>query len=391
MEDEKVMELVSLHIPTRVVFGENTIDGLGDLVREIGAQHALIVTDAGVAAVGHVDRAARSLARAGIHVEVFDAVQPNPTTSVVDACVEVARGFGIDLLIGLGGGSSIDTARACNFLLTNGGRMQAYHGIGKATKPMLPFVAIPTTTGTGSEMQSFASIADGQTRQKMACGDKKAASTIALLDPTLSMTQPRHVIACSGLDCMAHAIESAVTRSRTPFSSHYSREAWRLASDHLVRVLDDPSDLEAQGQMLLASAFAGIAIEHSMLGAAHAAANPLTAQLDVVHGIAVGIMLPHIIRFNSFDDSARSEYAILARLADPQHIAVPDNTAAEALVAMIESALRYADLPSSLIACGVKSEAINTLAEHAANQWTSRFNPRPVQAGDFRDLYRAAL
>lgn len=379
-----------VNMPTRLVFGVDAIDELGDLARELGGQRVLVVTDAGVAAAGHLARATAALTRAGLVAEVFDAVRPNPTTADVEACRAAARAAGADLLVGLGGGSSIDTARGCNFLLTNGGRMEDYRGRNTASQPMLPLIAVPTTTGTGSEMQSFAIIADERTHEKMACGDPKAAAAVAVLDPTLATTQPRFVLACTGMDCVAHAVESAVTRARTPESVTFAQQAWTTASASFPRVLADPTDLEALGAMLRASAFAGIAIERSMLGAAHALANPLTAVYDVVHGHAVGMMLAHVVRFNAEDEETRHEYADLGRLADPDLDDASDETAVEAFVDRIVGLLDRAELPSTLAACGVPGAAVDTLAEAASRQWTAQFNPRSVSVEDLAALYRAA-
>ena len=201
----------------------------------------LLVTDPGIVAAGHVQRAEESLAAAGVHVARFDRVVENPTTEVVDACVAVARQEQIDFLVGLGGGSSMDTAKGCNFLLTNGGRMEDYWGVGKATRPMLPLIAIPTTAGTGSECQSFALITHPQTHVKMACGDPKAAARVAILDPELTLTQPPAVAAATGMDALSHAIETAVTRRRNPISQMLSREAFRLCARGLRRVFEQPS------------------------------------------------------------------------------------------------------------------------------------------------------
>src|SRR5690606_28626811 len=160
-----------------------------------------------------------------------------------------------DLLIGLGGGSSMDTAKGCNFILTNGGEMKDYWGVGKATKPMLPLIAIPTTSGTGSECQSAALIADEATHQKMACLDPKAAARVAILDPVLTLSQPPRVTAVTGVDALAHAIESAVTKKRNRISSIYSREAFRLCFEALPKVLADPGDLQARARMQVGAAF----------------------------------------------------------------------------------------------------------------------------------------
>ncbi len=373
---------------TRLVYGVDTIDRLGELAASLSSGTVLIVTDAGIVKCGHVERAIRSLRRAGLEVVVFDSVHENPTTRDVDACVEAAREAKIDLLIGLGGGSSMDTAKGCNFLLTNGGRMQDYWGTGRATKEMLPLIAVPTTAGTGSECQSFALISDEDTHQKMACGDPKAAARVAILDPTLTLSQPRGVTACTGIDAIAHAVETAVSRKRTEFSLIYSHEAFRLTMKSLPIVLGNPADLAARAEMQLGAAFAGIAIENSMLGAAHSAANPLTAHFGVAHGQAVGMMLPHVVRFNSADAATTVAYA---RLAEAAGLNVDASNAAEQLALRLEALLELAEMPRSLGAFAVDSGSLPQLAEEAAGQWTAQFNPRAVTATDFADMYKRAL
>jgi alcohol dehydrogenase len=376
---------------TRLVFGPGMLQRLGELAREAGMRRPLVVTDAGIVAAGHVERACRSLAAAGLEPVVDDRVHENPTTRDVEECVAIAREAGIDGFIGLGGGSSIDTAKGCNFLLTNGGRMQDYQGYGKAARPMLPLIAVPTTAGTGSECQSYALIADAGTHQKMACGDPKAAARVALLDPELTLTQPPHVTACTGIDALAHAVETTVTRAGNELSRLYSREAFRLLLNHLERVLEQPADLEARARMQLGAAYAGIAIEQSMLGAAHSAANPLTAHFDIVHGQAVGMMLPPVVRFNAADPAAAARYHDLAAAAGLLNGAAPPAHAAELLAAHLESLLRALPLPSPLPTPAALAPLLPTLSAEAAAQWTARFNPRELSAPDFARLYRQAF
>jgi len=290
---------------TRLVFGVDRIEQLGELAREIGAKKVLLVTDPGIVAAGHADHVRRNLEQAGLQITLFDQALENPSTKCVDNCLAVAKKAGPDTIIGLGGGSAMDTAKGCNFLLTNGGRMQDYRGVGKASKPMLPLIAIPTTAGTGSECQSAALIVDDRTHQKMACLDPKAAARIAILDPRQTLSQPPRVTACAGMDAIAHALETAVANTRNALSIMYSSEAFKLCVRAFAEVVTHPKDLEARGQMLLGAALAGMAIENSMLGAAHAAANPLTAHFGIVHGQAVGLMLPHVIRFNAHQSQSR--------------------------------------------------------------------------------------
>src|SRR5258708_6753809 len=222
---------------TRLVFGINSVERAGELTREIGIEKLLLVTDPGIVAAGHSGRVRGILEASGMKVTMFDRARENPTTRCVEECAALARASGIEAIIGLGGGSSMDTAKGCNFLLTNGGRMQDYWGVGKAKRPMLPFIAVPTTAGTGSECQSAALIVDEQTHQKMACLDSKATARIAILDPALTLSQPQRVTALTGIDALAHALETAVTTKRNSLSAIFSAESFKLCSNGLAEVL----------------------------------------------------------------------------------------------------------------------------------------------------------
>jgi alcohol dehydrogenase len=364
---------------TRIVFGLDASARAGELAIVTGMKKVLVVTDRGVVGAGHAQSVLQALAQAGVGAVLFDKVRENPTTADVDACLAAAKSAGIDGFVGLGGGSSLDTAKGCNFLLTNGGRMQDYWGVGKAARPMLPLIAIPTTAGTGSECQSFALIADTETHQKMACGDAKAAARVAILDPALTLSQPPRVAACTGLDALSHALETAVSKKRNALSLAYSREAWRLCGTSLPLVFQGGGDVSARSGMLLGAALGGLAIENSMLGAAHAAANPLTAHFQIVHGQAVGLMLPAVIRFNAGDGETARLYEELG------------GTKADQLAARVEWLLNLAGMPRSLADCSVKPSSIPLLAAEAAKQWTASFNPRPVGEKDFIQLFEAAF
>jgi oxygen-independent coproporphyrinogen-3 oxidase len=376
---------------TRLVFGAGALDRLGELARGLGGGRVLVVTDRGIVAAGHLDRARRSLEAAGLEVAVFDRTRENPTERDVEECAAFAREAKVDALVGLGGGSSMDTAKGTNVLLANARRMRDYWGYGKVRKPLLPLVAVPTTAGTGSEFQSYALIAHPETHQKMACGDPKIAPAVALLDPTLTLSQPRPVTANTGIDAVTHAVETAVTTKRNERSWRCSREAFRLLVENLPRVLEFPDDVEARARMQLGAAYAGMAIEASMLGAAHSLANPLTARFGVVHGQAVGMMLPHVVRFNAADAASREVYRDLMAAAGLAEERTDPAAAADALASRLERLLAAAGLPARLEACGVKPEDVPALAVEAAGQWTAKFNPRPVAAPDLESLYRAAL
>lgn len=393
------MQEFDYQLRPRILFGSGFIAKLGNLARDLGCLRALVVSDPGVVEAGLFSLGARSLEEVGIQVQGFHDLSENPTNLHVERGVQAAREFQPDLLVGLGGGSSMDCAKGINFLYSCGGKIQDYWGVGKATGAMLPMIAIPTTAGTGSETQSFALISDAETHVKMACGDPRAACKIAILDPTLTLTQPAMVTALTGIDALTHALETFVCVKRTPISECYSREAWQLLSQGFPQVLESPGDLEARGRMQLGACFAGMAIEASMLGAAHALANPLTAVLGVPHGQAVGLMIPHVIRFNSL--AVEDRYLELVKLMPESVSPVPNANASTAIGAVFTEWMQRARLATTLVTLpqwpvdtlGDPEKTLGLLRElasSASKQWTATFNPRHTSESDMLSMYQAA-
>lgn len=371
---------------TRVIFGAGTIGQLGKLAVELGFRRTLLVADHGLVASGHVDEAVTPLQEAGIEVVRYHDFEVNPDTRMVESGTAFAATQRIDSIIGLGGGSSLDCAKGINFLLTNGGHMAEYRGYGKATKPMLPMIAIPTTAGTGSEAQSYALISDAETHVKMACGDPKVAFRVALLDPGLTLSQPRNITAISGFDAIAHAVETYVTTKRTPVSEVFSREAWVLLEGNYERVLTEPDNLEARGAMQLGAFYAGLAIENSMLGATHACANPLTARYGTAHGAAIAILLPTVVRWN--ERAAADRYATLLKFSGTAWN--EDLSPTEALARRLEALSAAGGLNTDLRGIGITRNDLSELAAEAAEQWTGTFNPRPFNKEGAMEVYSCA-
>jgi alcohol dehydrogenase len=374
-----------LQLRTRLVFGAGGLARLGELAADQRFSRTLLVADPGMVACGYVERASRHLRDAGLAVIPFHDFGENPDGAAVARGADAARAARIDSLVGLGGGSSLDCAKGINFVLAGGGTMADYRGWARARGTMLPMIGVPTTAGTGSEAQSYALIADTDTHAKMACGDPGAAFRVALLDPELTFTLPAAVAAVTGYDALAHAVESHVCTTRNAMSQAFSREAWRLLEGHYERVLQAPDDLEARGAMLLGSYLAGLAIEASMLGAAHACANPLTARHGTTHGVAVGLMLPHVVRWNG--EAVGGGYADL--LTTSGRTTQPER-AAEVLAARLEALAIAGGLPRTLRAAGVAEEDLPALAADAREQWTGRHNPRAFDARGALALYEAA-
>src|ERR1700752_658286 len=357
---------------TRVVYGAGVIERLGELARDLNFKRTLLVADHGMVASGHVDEAVGPLQRAGVEIIRFHDFDVNPDTRMIENGAAFVSPLNIDSIIGLGGGSSMDCAKGINFLLTNGGHMAQYRGYGKATKPMLPMIAIPTTAGTGSEAQSYALISDAETREKMACGDPKVAFRVAVLDPALTISQPRSITAPSGFDAIAHAVETYVTTKRNPLSELFSREAWRLLEPNYERVLSEPENISARGAMQLGEFYAGVTIENSMLGATHACANPLTARYGTAHGAAIAMLLPTVVRWNS---KAGIDYMMPG----------------EELARRLEELAAAGGLSTNLRSAGISESELPELAADAAEQWTGTFNPRPLDVDGAIEIYQCAF
>jgi alcohol dehydrogenase len=370
---------------TRVVFGEGLFERLGQTARDLAFRRTLLVADRGLVAAGHVASAMRLLTNAGIEVSGFHDFTANPDTATVRAGAAFAAPLGVDSIVALGGGSSINCAKAVNFVVSNGGAFADYRGYGHAAAPLLPMIAVPTTAGAGAEAQTYAVIADAETHLEIGCGDPTAAAAVAILDPRLTLTTPPHVTAMAGFDAIAHAIETAVTMKRNPLSDMFSHRAWRLLADAFERVLLHPADIEARAAMQLGAHFGGVAIEHSMLGAAHACASALTARSNLSHGLALAIVLPHVVRWNG--RVANDRYAAL--LGSPRRRA-RDEDAAETLARRLEDLARAGDLAMTLSDAGIEQPAFPELASMAAQHWTGPFNPRPFDAAAALEIYRAA-
>ena len=371
---------------THIVCGPGRIEELGQLTSTLAVKRVLVVSDPGIEEAGHTRRGEAALRKSGLETETFDGFEENPTTHHVNAGLAVASEFRPDAIVAIGGGSSLDCAKGINFLYSCGGKMQDYWGVGKATGELLPMVAVPTTAGTGSEAQSFALISDAETHQKMACGDPRAAFRIAILDPELTLTQPQRVAALSGFDAISHAVDTYVTKKRNEESCHFSLKAWKRLAPNYLTVLQQPGDIAARAEMQVGACLAGLAIENSMLGAAHAMANPLTANFGITHGEAVALMLPHVVRHNAATCETWYQQLLQATADLPN---CPTG-GADALADFLRHIADQAGLAATLSQCGIVSSQLPQLAQEAAEQWTGKFNPVEMQRDDYLRLYERA-
>jgi len=379
------MKTLEIELPTRALFGPGALNRIGELARELDFRRTLVVCDPGISEAGYYDRVARLLEDVGTLVFGYHDFSNNPDSDSIESGRAFVQSHNVDSIVGLGGGSSMDCAKGINFLLTNGGRIQDYWGYQKALLPMLPMIGVPTTAGTGSEAQSYALICDSETHVKMACGDPKAAFKVAILDPELTLTQPRAVRAAAAYDAISHVVETRVTTERTATSLDFTRKAAPCLLGSFENVMEHPDNIDVNGDMLLGAFYAGAAIEHSMLGATHACANPLTARYGTEHGVAIAHMLPHVVRWNGV--VCGDEYAELATAAgldcDREH-------ATEMLAQRLEVLAVIGGFDTRLRTAGIEPEELPSLAADASKQWTGQFNPRPFDEIGALEIYECA-
>ncbi len=391
MQHANTRRAFALHLKTEVVYGPDRLTELGSLTHPF-SRNVLLVTDRGLMGTGIPQRALESLEALNIAVTLFDNAQENPTETDAEEVRDFAASAEVTGIVAIGGGSVIDTAKGANFLLTNGGKMRDYRGYGHNDDALLPLIAVPTTAGTGSEVQSYALISHDETHQKMACGASTGAPMIALLDPTLLLSAPPHVIATAGIDALTHAVESYFTKTANPFSQMFSTQAFENVYPNLRAAITNRDELEWFEGLQLGACYAGIAIEHSMLGGAHAAANPITAHFPVSHGQAVGLLMPHVVDYN-----AKSPKGIRPHLHDwMSSLDIFGSRLHGPLVEktfhlLWDELLRFLSLKTKLSELGIEESDLPGLSEEAAAQWTAQHNPVPLDRDAFLEIYRAAL
>ena len=364
--------------------GAGEIENLGNISSAICSGCALIVTDAGMVRTGIVARAEAILQRAGVVVKTYADVVADPPEAVVMGAVNMAEGCG--LVIGIGGGSSLDVAKLAALLAGNVGTLAGAYGLNKATGPRLPLIVIPTTAGTGSEVTPIAIVTTGAS-EKMGVVSPLIIPDIALLDPELTYNLPAHVTAATGIDAMVHAIEAyaSVSPNNNPVSRALAIEALRLIGGALERAVTAPRDCAARADMLLGSLLAGQAFANSPVATVHALAYPIGGHFKVPHGLSNALVLPHVLRFNT--QTHPDDYAALA-----PHAFAGGPATAEALIDGLVALSKACGLPQTLRDVGIGAADLPRLTADAMNQTRLLVNnPRPVCYADALAIYEAAL
>ncbi len=381
----------SVHLfecPTRVFYGAGASATVGERLAELGATNVVLVSDPGVAAAGLVDRIADLVRGAGIDVAVYAETEQNPTTTNLAEIVELYEASGCDGLVGLGGGSSMDAAKAAAALIENGGSIWDYRGKDLVPKPGPPVVCLPTTCGTGAEVTFVVVITDPNEHFKVVCAARNLAARVAIVDPELVHSAPSHIVAATGADALAHAVESYLNLGSDPLLDSINIRAIRMIGANLRAAVYD-RDPEAIGQVSLASTMTGIAFNMNANAIVHAASTPVTAHHGVPHGVANAIFMPAGLDFlrPACEDKLRDVAVALGEDVSE----LPVSEAAVRGVEAVRALLRTVELPATLRDWGLDPAQMDipTLVEDAMKSRNITTNPRPVSRDDLAELYRA--
>jgi len=378
----------SYHNPTAIEFGWGALARLPELVQTLGGRRALLVGDPGVAKAGLVDRVVAVLG-AALPVAVFTDVESDPDARSVDAGVELAKARGCDVIIGIGGGSAMDVAKSIGLMLTNPGNIRDYAGVGKIGKPGAPVIAIPTTSGTGSELTIWSVLTDKQKNQKFGVGSVLSCARIALLDPELTVSLPPAITATTGIDALTHALESYVNTATQPISEAMSEQSMMLIARSLRVAVAQPGNRQARTDMLLASTMAAMAFNSTRLGLVHAFAMPLGSRLHIPHGLANAIMLPAVMRFNL--PGNLSKFMRIAQIFGERVEVLGERAAAERSVISIEQLKADVGITAKLGDFGMTEADINHIAAEAMLSGNVPVNPRQPTLDDMQALLRAEM
>ena len=374
-----------------IQFGTGALSRLGELARAHIGSRLLVVTDPGMMSTGIVERALAVLDAAGVATTLFADVQADPPEAVIHAATEAARAAGVEGIIGLGGGSSLDVAKLVALLAPGRETLKAVYGVGKATGPRLPLILVPTTAGTGSEVTPISIVTTG-TAEKMGVVSPVLIPDVALLDPELTYGLPAHVTAATGIDAMVHAIEAyaSANANNNPISRILALQALRLMGGAILTAVRTGTDAKARADMLLGSMLAGQAFANSPVAAVHALAYPLGGHYHIPHGLSNALVLPHVLRFNAV--TAPGAYAEMAPHAFPDLGRLEGQERAAAFAERLADLSRDCGLPQRLRDMKIEADALPMLARAAMNQTRLLVNnPRPVTEADALAIYQSAL
>jgi len=381
-------DLAFEHInPAKIIFGENSVRDIGLEVDNLGCSKALIVTDQGIIEAGLAERIEQALGRR--FIGTYDRCIQDSGFHLVNEGSAFALEKGADILVSVGGGSVIDTAKGMAMVMREGGRMQDYSGANMLSRPQTPHIVVPTTAGTGSEVTRYAVIKDWDRNLKDFIVDPYIIPDRAILDPTMTVGLPPQLTAGTGMDAFTHAVEAIHTLERQPIADAMALHAIRLIMEYLPRCVENGSDLFARGQQLLAATIAGIACSSAFFGLNHAMAHCVGALYEVPHGIGNSILLPHVMLFNL--EECADCYAQVAAAMGLDLRGMSNLEAGRAAAEEVWKLTRKIGLPQKLREVGVTEEGLAEAAEMALSDGCIIYNPRMVmEAEEVLEVYRAA-
>ena len=388
LEGGKLMRSFTFKVPQNVVFGRGALKQLPDILQTEKAASVFLVADKGLQQVGLVDKTKAILAEKGIACQEFIDLSVNPTVGNVETATEAFKASGCKSIVALGGGGPMDVAKSVAILVTYGGKITDYAGLGKVPGPVLPLIAIPTTAGTGSEVTASSVITDEKTHFKMAIISYNICPTYALLDPELVMTVPRSVAAACGVDAFIHAMEAYVSKTSSPFTDAMGEHAMRMIGGNIRRYVASRDDEEAASNMLVGSMLAGLAFAWGKLGNIHAMSHPVSGFFHVPHGVANAILMPVIVEYNALADQGRYRviYDSITQGAKADEYFIP-----EMLVEELRNLNRELGIPEKLSDVGVTEDKIGVMAIDAMKSVNVVVNPRQTTIQDIEALYRKLL
>ncbi len=374
---------------TSLLMGPGAAGRVGEQLKSFGVKKVLVCTDKGIVGAGLLAKLTPAIEAAGIGYAVYDGVVGNPRIETVNDGLAEYRGHGCDGLLAIGGGSSIDTAKAIGILCTNGGDIRDYEGFFKIREALPPLLAIPTTYGTGSEVTNAAVITNVEKKYKMLLLDDKMTPRKAILDPLLLLDLPHRIAASTGMDTLTHAIESYVSNAAEPITDALNLATIKLVAENLAPAVGTTWDLDATANMLYASTITGFAFSNTALGLVHAMAHALGGTLDLPHGVANAIVLPTVMEFNLISCPRKFRDIAIAMGEDVEGLSLLD--AASVAVDAVRKLSKWLGIPQSLSEVGVDPSTIEYMAECAIKDGNVGFNPRPATKADLVALFTAAL
>jgi alcohol dehydrogenase class IV len=376
-------------VAPEIIFGVGALHLAGQYGRNLGGSKALIVSDPGVLAAGWTIQVLASVKGAGLESTLFTQVTPNPRIEEVAVGAVMYAEQGCDIIIAVGGGSVIDSAKCIGLLAVNQGGILNFVGIDKVSTPMPPIICIPTTAGTSADVSQFAVIVDRENRRKLLIISKAVIPDISLIDPETVTTMDKFLTACTGMDALAHALEAYVSLGRSPLTNLHALQAVRLISANLQKSIAEPNNLEYRSNMMLASLEAGLAFSNASLGAAHAMSHSLGGLLDLPHGQCNAMILNGVVDFNY--GQAAQRYRDIAIAMGIKVDGLPSDKIRKRLVAEIRRLRETAGLGDTLSRFGFHRTEMHELAENALNDPCVVTNPRQPGQRDIEVIYEESL